>query len=132
MFAGDGVANPTFIQLGGSAVEGFMFTDFFDYSAPPTQKSKDFIAEYKKQNGTDEVNSFTALGADTYFMLLFAMEQCENNTDTVCINEKLKSTKNFEGVSGILSIDKSGNAIRSAVIKEIKNKKPVFKAIVNP
>lgn len=132
MFSGDGVANQTFIDLGGESVEGYMFTDFFDYSAPPTQASKDFIAAYEKKTGKKEMNSFTALGADTYNVMLTAMNKCADPTDSVCINKEIKNTKNFEGVSGVLNIDESGNASRSAVIKEFKNGKMVYKTTVNP
>jgi len=132
MFSGDGVANQTFIDLGGKAVEGHMFTDFFDYSAPPTQKSKDFIATYTKKSGNAEMNSFTALGADSYFVLLDAMNRCDDPTNSVCINKMIKLTQDFEGVSGIISIDKSGNATRSAVIKVIKDGKAIYKTTVNP
>ena len=132
MFSGDGVSNQTFIDLGGKAVEGYMFTDFFDYSAPPTQKSKDFIAKYAKETGKKELGSFTALGADTYFLLVDAMNRCKNPSDSICINKNIKATRGFEGVSGIINIDKSGNATRSAVIKVIKNGKAVYKTTVNP
>lgn len=132
MFSGDGVANQTFIDLGGDALEGYMFTDFFDYLAPPTQKSKDFIASYEKKTGKSEMNSFTALGADSYFLLLDAMNRCADTSDSICINKEIKATKGFEGVSGILNIDESGNATRSAVIKVIANGKAVYKTTVNP
>ncbi len=132
MFSGDGVSNKTFIDLGGDAVEGYMYTDFFDYSAPPTQKSKDFIAAFEKETGKKELNSFAALGADTYYVMVEAMNQCENPSDSKCVNEKIKSISGFEGVSGLLNIDKEGNAKRSAVIKVIKGKKAVYKATVNP
>jgi len=132
MFSGDGVANQTFIDLGGKSVEGYMFTDFFDYSAPPTQKSKDFIAAYEKETGKKELNSFTALGADTYFLLVDAMNRCSDPSDSVCVNKEIKASKGFEGVSGVINMDKSGNATRSAVIKVIKNGKAVYKTTVNP
>ncbi|MBN2964366.1 ABC transporter substrate-binding protein [Sulfurospirillum sp. T05] len=132
MFSGDGVSNQTFIDLGGSAVEGYMFTDFFDYSAPPTQKSKDFMAEYEKATGKKELGSFTALGADTYYLMVDAMNRCDDPTNSVCINEQIKATKGFEGVSGVINLDEKGNATRSAVIKEIKDGKAVYKATVNP
>ncbi|MBE0497279.1 MAG: ABC transporter substrate-binding protein [Campylobacterales bacterium] len=132
MFSGDGVSNQTFIDLGGSAIEGYMFTDFFDYSAPPTQKSKDFMAEYEKATSKKELGSFTALGADTYFLMVDAMNRCDDPTNSVCINEQIKATRGFEGVSGVINLDESGNAIRSAVIKEIKDGKAVYKATVNP
>ncbi len=132
MIAGDGVGNPTFIELGKKAVEGFMYTDTFDYTVPPTELSKKFIAEYEKQKGKKGLNSFTALGADAYFVLIDAMNRCKNPEDSKCINEQIKTTKGYKGVSGIIDIDKSGNAKRSAVIKEIKNQVPSFKAIVKP
>ena len=109
-----------------------MFTDFFDHSAPPTQRSKDFIAAYEQKTGKKEVNSFVTLGADTYNVLIDAINRCSSAEDTVCINDEIKKTTNFEGVSGFISIDKNGNATRSAVIKEIKNGKAVYKSTVNP
>jgi len=132
MFSGDGVSDPVFIELGGDAVEGYMFTDFFDYSVPPTQKSKDFIAAYEKKTGKKELASFTALGADTYNVMINAMNNCANPADSVCINNEIKKTTGYEGVSGMINIDKNGNATRSAVIKVIKDGKPVYKATVNP
>ena len=131
-FSGDGVANQTFIDLGGEAIEGYMFTDAFDYSAPPTQKSKDFIAAYEKKTGKKELNSFTALGADAYNIMVDAMNRCANPMDSVCVNEQIRKTVKFEGVSGFISIDEKGNATRSAVIKEIKSGKAVYKSTVNP
>jgi len=131
-FSGDGVANQTFIDLGGDAVEGYMFTDAFDHSAPPTQKSKDFIAAYEKKTGKRELNSFTALGADAYNIMVDAMNRCANPEDSVCVNGEIRKTSKFEGVSGFISIDDKGNATRSAVIKEIKDGKAVYKSTVNP
>ena len=46
--------------------------------------------------------------------------------------KKIHQTTNFEGVSGIISIDETGNATRSVMLKEIKNQKQVFKDIINP
>ncbi|MDR3346319.1 MAG: ABC transporter substrate-binding protein [Campylobacteraceae bacterium] len=132
LFSGDGVANPTFLELGSSAVEGYMFTDTFDYEAPPTQRSKDFIASYEKESGKKEMASFTALGADSYFLLIDAMNKCEDPSDGVCINKQVKATKNFEGVSGVINMSSNGDPVRSAVIKEVKGGKFVYKATVNP
>ncbi len=132
MFSGDGVANQTFIDLGGKSVDGYMFTDFFDYLNPPSKTSAKFVAFHEKALGKKEVNSFTALGADTYNVLIAAMNRCEDPSNSICINNEIKKTLNFDGVSGMISIDKNGNATRSAVIKIIKDGVAVFKATVNP
>ncbi|MDR2100276.1 MAG: ABC transporter substrate-binding protein [Campylobacteraceae bacterium] len=132
MFSGDGVANPTFLELGKSAVEGYMFTDTFDYGAPPTKRSEEFIKKYEKATGKKEMASFTALGADAYFLIIDAMNKCENPEDGVCVNKQIKSAKGFEGVSGVINMLPSGDPVRSAVIKEVKEGKFIYKATVNP
>ncbi len=132
MFSGDGVANQTFIDLGGKSVESYMFTDFFDYLNPPSKTSANFVAFHEKETGKKELNSFTALGADTYNVLIAAMNRCEDPSDSICVNNEIKKTIDFDGVSGKITIDKNGNATRSAVIKEIRNGIAMFKATVNP
>jgi branched-chain amino-acid ABC transport system periplasmic binding protein len=133
LIGSDGVANPTFVELGGDAVNGFIFSDSFDYSNPPTELSKHFLDAYEKEKGTREIAGFTALGADAYLIMVEAMNQCENAEDRKCVNEKIHSSiKNFQGVSGIINIDENGNAIKSVVMKEIKDGKPTFKVNVNP
>ena len=132
LFSGDGVANETFIKLGKEAVEGYMFTDFFDYKHPTSKKAKDFISYYQKITKKEEVNSFTVLGADTYNILINAINKCLNPKDKACINKEIKNTANFDGFSGTITIDSHGNAKRSAVIKQIKNKKMIYKDTVNP
>ena len=128
----DGVADKTFISLAGEASEGYIFTDSFDANNPTTKLSKDFINAYEKEKGIKEVPNFTAMGADAYFVLVNAMNSCLNNLTSECINEKIHSTNEFQGVSGIISIDKSGNATRSVVVKEIKEQKQSYKDTINP
>ena len=128
----DGVADATFISLAGKASEGYIFTDSFDFNNPATKLSKDFITFYEKETKSKEVPNFTAMGADAYFLMLNAMNACVDNLTSECINEKIHQTKNFEGVSGVISIDKSGNATRSVVVKEIKDQKQVYKDTILP
>lgn len=131
--SGDGVANSTFIELGGEAVNGYIYTDTFDYTQPPTQRSKDFLDAYASANGGKrDIPGFTAQGADAYFIMVKAMNECADPSDSVCVNEKIHQTKDFDGVSGIISIDTTGNAMRSVVIKEIKDLKATYKDTVNP
>ncbi|ENT3661878.1 ABC transporter substrate-binding protein [Campylobacter jejuni] len=132
LVAGDGVNNQTFIDLGGSAVNGVIFTDSFDYNSPSTQLGKDFVAAYEKVKGTKELPAFSAMGADAYFVMLNAMNACVDNLSSECINSKIHQTKDFQAVGGVISIDESGNAIRSVVIKEIQNQKQNYKTIINP
>jgi branched-chain amino acid transport system substrate-binding protein len=132
MFSGEGVANPTFLELGGKSVNGYMFTDTFDSSNPPTKRSEEFLKVYEDEYKKSEVAGFTALGADSYFIIVDAMNRCDDPSDGVCVNKMIKETKNFEGVSGVINMTPSGDAIRSAVIKIVEDGKFVYKATVNP
>ncbi|MCE7243959.1 ABC transporter substrate-binding protein [Campylobacter coli] len=130
--AGDGVNNQTFIDLGSTAVNGVVFTDSFDSSNPSTARGKTFINEYEKIKGNANLPAFSAMGADAYYVMLNAMNACQNTLTSECINEKIHQTSNYEGVGGIISIDASGNAIRPIVIKEIQDGKQVYKTLINP
>ncbi|EAL3493896.1 ABC transporter substrate-binding protein [Campylobacter coli] len=130
--AGDGVNNQTFIDLGSTAVNGVVFTDSFDSSNPSTARGKTFINEYEKIKGNANLPAFAAMGADAYYVMLNAMNACQNTLTSECINEKIHQTSNYEGVGGIISIDASGNAIRPVVIKEIQDGKQVYKTLINP
>ncbi|MCV3483376.1 ABC transporter substrate-binding protein [Campylobacter sp. CNRCH_2014_0184h] len=132
MGSADGVADETFINLAQDATEGYLFTDSFDYNNPPTQLSKDFILAYEKEKQSKEVPNFTAMGADAYFVIFEAMQKCVNDFNSECINNNIHATSKFEGVSGVINIDKTGNATRSIVIKSIENQKQIYKDTILP
>lgn len=125
----DGVADDQFIKLGEEHTNGHLYTDSFDSEFPPTELSKQFIKEYEKEKNA-KVANFTAMGADAYFVLVNAANRCEGNLTSDCINEQIKNTNNYEGVSGIISIDNTGETKRSLIIKEIVNQKSVYKDTV--
>lgn len=130
--AGDGVNNKTFIELGGEAVNDFIFTDSFDYNNPSTALGKSFVDRYEKEKKTREVPAFAAMGADAYFVTVNAINNCAASLTSECINNEIHKTTKLEVVGGVISIDKSGNAKRPVIIKEIKNGKQSYKATVNP
>lgn len=125
-------ADKVFFQTGGDAVEGFYNTDLYSPKAPKTtDASKKFSEAYKEKYGED-VHPFAALSADAYNVILNAMNQCSDPSDGVCVNNKIKSTNKFPGVSGVISIDKTGDATRSAVINQVVNGTTDYKTTVNP
>lgn len=130
--SGDGVGQSTFVELAGDAAEGYLFTDVFDSLNPPTNKSKSFVSAYEKLRGDKNVPGFATLGADSYFLIVNAMNNCADPKDRDCVNSQIKKTMNFEGVSGFISIDEKGNAVRSMVVKEVKNAKFSFKDTIKP
>jgi len=129
----DGLAgDKIFFKVGKSAVNGVSNTDLFSPDAPTTTKtSKAYFSAYKKKYG-EKVHPFAALSADTYLMIVEGMNKCGGAEDTVCVNKAIRGLKGFEAASGIITIDKNGDAVRSAVVNTVKDGKLVFTKTVNP
>jgi branched-chain amino acid transport system substrate-binding protein len=129
----DGMAaDKVFFEAGGDAVEGFYNTDLFSGDAPKvTKESVEFEKAYQKAYG-ESVHPFAALSADSYKVIINAMNQCKDPNDGPCVNEKIKQTKDLQGVAGVVTIKPNGDAVRSAVINQIVNGKQVYKTTVNP
>lgn len=124
-------ADNVFFEVGGDAVEGFYATDLYSPSAPKTTDlSKKYEEAYKAKLNKD-VHPFGVLSADSYNVIVAAMNKCEDPKDTVCVNKNIRATKNFQGASGVITLDK-GDAVRSAVINQIKNGKKDYLTTVNP
>ncbi len=132
---GDGSGFPELIKIGGKAVEGFMYTDHFNEAAAKSPEAKAYVkafhAKYHKA-----ADSMGALAADAYGMILKAMNECidagKAPTDKMCVNKNLRGTKNYHGITGVINIDKEGNAVKSAVVNVVKNGKFAYLTTVNP
>ena len=130
VLSGDGAQAEELIQIGGKEVEGVAFTGHFHPQAASTRLAKDFISRFHKKYKADP-NAFNALGADAYFVLLDAIARAKS-TEGERIRAALAKTKNFEAVSGKLSIGENGNAVKPMVINAVKNGKFIYLATVNP
>lgn len=128
--SGDAAQSGELIKLGGKAVEGMYFTAHFAEAAVTTKLGKDVLAFYKKMYNKD-LDGFGAMGADAYFLLYDAMKRA-NSVEGPKVREALATTKDFHGVSGIISLGDDGNAIKSAVINQVKDGKFVYVTSISP
>jgi len=130
--AGDGVSDlKTLTSVAKDASNGLMFSDHFNEAAAPTNVSKKFVAKYHKAYH-EAVPSFAANGADSYFIIINAMNKCGDNVTRECVAKNITKTKKLEGVTGYITIPESGNPTKSAVINKVENGKAVYEATVNP
>jgi len=131
----DGVGFPELIKIAGKAAEGFMYTDHFNEAAAKSPEAKAYVEAYHKKFHK-AANSMGALAADAYGMILNAMNACikegKGSDNKECINYHLRHTKGYKGITGVITINKDGNAVKSAVINEVKDGKFVYKTTVNP
>lgn len=125
---GDGWDSEDLFKVGGDAVNGAYFTDH--YSAKDTSKEvTTFIDSYKKKyNSTPD--SMAALNYDAGKVLVESIKKA-GKTDGESIKNALKS---YSGtvVSGKITFDKNRDAVKAAVIINVKNNSFDFVKKVQP
>jgi branched-chain amino acid transport system substrate-binding protein len=111
------------------ALEGSFFSTHVS-SDDPSPKIQEFIKKFKaKYNKEPDAMSFLAYDAG---MILFDAIKKAGNTNGESIRNELAKTKDFPGVTGIITINEQRNAVKPAVVLEIKNGKFVYKETIAP
>jgi len=127
MFGGDGLFSPEFIKLGGEAVEGSMpYVGFSPEQASPVTAR--FIDAFKAKNNGALPSLFEAQGYDAVKLIAAAMTTTKS-IDPKVFKEAVAGTRNFEGVSGAITIGANREPIKSPLfLLEVKGGKYVLKA----
>jgi branched-chain amino acid transport system substrate-binding protein len=116
LLGGDGWDSEKTIEIGGSAVEGDYFSTHYaaDSDSP---RVKDFVARYRvKYGGTPD--AMAALGYDTAGLLADALRRA-GSTDGAPLRDAIAGTRNYDGVTGQITIDEQRNARKDAVVLKI-------------
>lgn len=130
ILAGDGVQAPELIKIGGKAVEDVYFTAHFHREMITNERGKKFLEAYEKE-ADKPLDAFVAMGADAYFITVDAIKRA-GTSDPVKIRDALASTKDFEAISGKISLKPDGNAIKAMVVNKVKDGKFVYVTTINP
>jgi branched-chain amino acid transport system substrate-binding protein len=119
---GDGLLGKELYELGGEAAEGSMvYTGFAVDMDRASDKTKAFIEEYKANNNDNIPDMFAAQGYDAVMWLADAIEEA-NSSDPTEIREALVKTQNWEGVTGVITLDENREPIKNPVyILEVKD-----------
>lgn len=86
----------------------------FSTQAPATDAATPFVTAYKKAYG-EAPSQFTALAYDTVYMIKQAIED-EKSVDRAKITTGLAHIKNFDGVTGKMTMDAFHNPKKSIVM----------------
>jgi branched-chain amino acid transport system substrate-binding protein len=119
LLGGDGWDSPMLTQIGGAAMEGNFFSNHFS-TEDQSPIIQDFIREFKKRFNQDP-DGIAALGYDAAKVLLDAMTRA-GGTEPAKVRDALAATRDFQGVTGRITIDENRNANKSVVVLTIKDK----------
>lgn len=114
----DGFNDESFADLAGKAnANGVYYVSGYSTKTALSGKANDFIKAYKAKYGS-EPNMFAALSYDSVYMIAKAAEGAKTSID---IANNLAELKNFDGVTGKMTIDKKHNPIKTALMVVMKD-----------
>lgn len=127
---GDGWDSPKLVEIGSpQALNNTFFSNHYssDDNSPTV---KTFVEAYKKEYNQIP-DAFAALGYDAMYVMVDAIKRA-NSAEPAKIREALAATKEFLAVTGKTAINENHDAVKAAVILEMKDGKQVYRATVNP
>ncbi|MGX7350975.1 ABC transporter substrate-binding protein [Enterococcus canis] len=111
----DGFGDEKLVETAGAKnVSNVFYTGHFSTKAPANDKVEPFIKAFQDKFGK-QPSSFNALAYDAVYMIKQAIED-QNAADTKAITTGLAGLKDFEGVTGTMTMDKDHNPEKSAVV----------------
>ena len=129
LMGGDGWDSPKLAEIAGESVEGCFFSNH--YTVESTEpRVKEFVKSYKAKY-SEVPDAMAALGYDAAKILFNALETA-GGTDPKAIRDALAATEDFTGVTGTITIDKDRNAVKPAVVLEMKGVKQTYVTTVEP
>lgn len=129
MLGGDGWDSVKLGEIAGSSIEGCFYSNHYSHE-DPNPRVQDFIKKYNERY-KQIPDGLAALGYDAARILFEAMKRTES-LDGKSLAAELAKTKDFDGVTGRISIDADRNAVKPAVILEMKAGKPKFVTTIQP
>lgn len=129
LIGGDGWDSAELAKIGGQAVEGSYFCNHYapDQGSPEVN---DFVAKYKKAH-KDTPDALAALGYDAGKLLADALKRAKS-TGGKDLAAAINATKDFKGVTGVITIDEERNAKKPLVIVQVKGGLPSYVATIDP
>ncbi len=129
LLGGDGWDSPKLGEIAGSALDGCYFSTHFS-PADQAPKVQDFVKSYTAQFKTAP-DGMAPLGYDAMMILADAIKRA-GSTDGDKIREALTQVKNYDAVTGNITIDANRNATKSAVVLQVEGKGNKFVTKVAP
>lgn len=130
LFGGDGWESEKLLEgKAKDALEGSFFSTHVSIE-DPNPKIQDFIKKYTEKYGSAP-DAMSFLGYDAGMILFDAIKRA-GSTEGQKIKDALASTVNYDGVTGTITINDQRNAIKPAVVMEIKDGKFTYKETIAP
>ncbi len=130
LFGGDGWESEKLVEIGKDAVEGHYFSTHY-HPDVGSSVSKKFVENYRKRWNGKTPDALAACGYDSAIVLADGIKRA-GATDGPKLRDALAATKDFDAVTGRITINAQRDATKSAVILQVKGGKYAFLETISP
>jgi len=155
LIGGDGWDSPRLVEIGGEALENTYYSNHYT-PEDPRPEIQNFITKYKEKYN-EIPDAMAPLGYDATWIAFNAiklsgilkeenikkaytdkpntgslMEAINTESNRQKIRDAIAQTRDFTGVTGVITIDENRNAKKSAVVVKIEGGKVRFMETINP
>jgi len=130
LLGGDGWDAPELWQLGGDALNGAYISTHYSID-DPSQTIQSFVELYKQRYQNLLPDAHAALAYDATRLLFDAIARAGAN-DEGKLRDAMAQTKNFAGVTGVISMDANRNAVKPAVVLKLEDLRFVYQETIKP
>ncbi len=129
LLGGDGWDAPQLWELGGESLNGSFMSNHYSVEDPSPAIQK-FVADFKTRYNIVP-DALAALGYDSMRVLADALRRAGTSEGTK-LRDAVAATRDFAGVTGVITINSERNAVKPAVVLKLQNGQYVYQETINP
>jgi branched-chain amino acid transport system substrate-binding protein len=120
LLGGDGWDSPKLWEIGGEALNGCYFSNHYSTDDPSPMVQK-FVGDYRARY-KQVPDALAALAYDAAKILADAIKRA-GSTDGEKVRAAIAATRDFQGVTGTITINADRNAVKPAVVLKVEGGK---------
>ncbi len=129
LVGGDGWDSPRLLEIGGASMNNSYFANH-NFVDEPRAEVQSFVAKYRARFKRDP-DSVAALSYDAVRILVNAISKA-GSIDTARIRDQIAATKDYPGVSGVISMGPDRNPLKPVAILAVRDGKLHFREWITP
>jgi branched-chain amino acid transport system substrate-binding protein len=150
LLGSDGWESSKLLEIGGESLNGSYYTNHWALDMP-NPKLQAFLKTFREKNGGTDPDAIAGLAYDAANVLFGCLQKIatddpamfkafssskagtpERKAAEAKLRELIAATKDYDGVTGTITLDENRNASKPLVVLEIKGGKKVFNSSINP
>jgi branched-chain amino acid transport system substrate-binding protein len=129
LLGADGWDSARLMEIGGASLDGSYYSTHYS-TDDPNPLIQRFVKSYTERYGQPP-DANAVLAYDAARILVDAFRRA-NSAEPQKVRDALAQTKNFQGITGNITIDSNRNAIKPAVILQIRGAKKHYVETIQP